>query len=108
MALLAALAARIGGDDALSRALQEIPDQVAFLLGQESWEELAARFANRRNYWFIGGGPNRATAYEAALKMNEANHATTIGLGCEQFMHGPWAAVEATDLLFVVAPPGPS
>jgi glucosamine--fructose-6-phosphate aminotransferase (isomerizing) len=108
MALLAALAARIGGDDELDHAIDAIPDQLAFLLGQESWEELAVRFADRSRYWFIGGGPNRATAYEAALKMNEANHATAIGLGCEQFMHGPWAALDAADALFVVAPPGPS
>jgi glucosamine--fructose-6-phosphate aminotransferase (isomerizing) len=108
LALLAALAARIGADDELARALDEIPDQLAGLLGQESWEELAARFADRRRYYVIGGGPNRATAYEAALKMNEAAHATAIGLGCEQFLHGPWAALEAGDALVAVAPPGPS
>jgi glutamine---fructose-6-phosphate transaminase (isomerizing) len=108
LALLAALAARIGGDDELGGALDEIPDQLAQLLGQESWGELATRFADRRRYDVIGGGPNRATAYEAALKMNEAVHATAIGFGCEQFLHGPWAALDAGDALVVVAPPGPS
>jgi glucosamine--fructose-6-phosphate aminotransferase (isomerizing) len=108
MALLAALAAEVGGNDAIRRQLQAIPDQVATLLGQEAWDDLAARFADRRCFYFIGGGPNTATALEAALKMNEANHARTVGMNCEQFLHGPWAALEAADVVFVIAPPGPS
>src|SRR5205823_4005507 len=108
LALLAALAAAIGDNDDLVQELQAIPDQLALLLGQESWAELAARFADRRRYWFVGGGPNAATAYEAALKMSEANHATALGLGCEQFLHGPWAALEPGDVVFLIAPPGPA
>ena len=108
MALLAALAAEIGGDAEVRQALEAIPDQLALLLGQESWDELAARFADRGRYYFVGGGPNTATAYEAALKMNEANHTTALGFNCEQFLHGPWAALNPEDAVFVVAPPGPS
>ena len=108
MALLASLAARVGGQDDVLRALEGIPDQLALLLGQESWEELAARYTGRRQYVFVGGGPNTATAYEAALKMNEANHTTTVGMNCEQFLHGPWAALDAEDVVFLIAPPGPA
>lgn len=108
MAFLAALAAEIGRDDALRHELDGIPDHLATLLGQEAWDDLAARFADRRQYWFVGGGPNTATALEAALKMNEANHTRTVGYNCEQFLHGPWAGVDADDAVFVIAPPGPS
>jgi glucosamine--fructose-6-phosphate aminotransferase (isomerizing) len=108
MFLLAALAAEMGGDDQIRQALEEVPDHVATLLGQEAWGDLAARFADRRCYYFVGGGPNTATALEAALKMNEANHTKTVGMNCEQFLHGPWAALEAADVVFVVAPPGPA
>lgn len=107
LALLAALAAEVGGDEETRHALDAIPDQLALLLGQESWEELATRFAGRRRYWFVGGGPNTATAYEAALKMNEANYATTVGMNTEQFLHGPWAALGPEDAVFLIAPPGP-
>ena len=106
LALLAALAADLGGDDAIRRALDQIPDHLAGLLGQTSWAKLAARFAERQRYYFIGGGPNTATAYEAALKMNEANHATALGFNCEQFLHGPWSAVNRADVVFLVALPG--
>ncbi len=108
MYLLAALAAEIGGTDDVRRELDGLPDHLATLLGQEAWDDLAARFADRRWYCFVGGGPNTATALEAALKMNEANHATTVGYNCEQFLHGPWAALDAQDVVFVIAPPGPS
>ena len=108
LALLAALAAAIGDDDDIAHEMDAIPDQLALLLGQESWTELAARFADRGRYWFVGGGPNTATAYEAALKMSEANHATALGLNCEQFLHGPWAALEPDDVVFLIALPGPA
>lgn len=108
MALLAALAAEVGGDREIRRELDALPDHLAALLGKTSWEALAARFANRRRYWFVGGGPNTATALEAALKMNEASHVPAVGYNCEQFLHGPWVAVEPDDVVFVIAPSGPS
>jgi glucosamine--fructose-6-phosphate aminotransferase (isomerizing) len=108
LAILAALAAELGEQEEIAGALEALPDQMAVLLGQEAWEELAKRFLDRRRYYFVGGGPNTATAYEAALKMNEANYAATVGMNCEQLLHGPWAAMEAGDMVWLVAPPGPS
>ena len=108
LTLLATLAAALGGNNGVRRQLQEIPDMLALLLGQESWDELAARFADRRTYWFVGGGPNTATAWEAALKMSEAAHAPAVGFNCEQFLHGAWAALEREDVVILVAPAGPS
>jgi glucosamine--fructose-6-phosphate aminotransferase (isomerizing) len=108
MTLLATIAARLGGNDVIAHELDAIPDQLALLLGQESWEDLARKFADRRCYYFVGGGPNTASAYEAALKMNEANHTTALGYNCEQLLHGPWAALDPRDAVFVIAPPGPS
>jgi len=108
LAMLAALAATVGNDDDTAHQLDAIPDQLAMLLGQESWEDLAERFGDRRRYWVVGGGPNTATAYEAALKLNEAAWLPAVGFACEQFLHGPWAALEPEDLVVLIAPPGPS
>ena len=108
LAVLGALAAAVGGDDEFAHAFEPVPDQLALLLGQESWEELATRYGDRRRYWFVGGGPNTATAYEAALKMSETNYATATGFNCEQFLHGAYAAMSEEDLLVLIAPPGPS
>jgi glucosamine--fructose-6-phosphate aminotransferase (isomerizing) len=108
LALLAVLAAEIGGDTEFRHAVEGLPDHVALLLGQESWEDLAKRFAGRRRYWFVGGGANTATALEGALKMSETTYATALGFNCEQFLHGAWGTMTADDLLVLVAPPGPS
>ena len=108
LSLLATLAATTGGRADVARGVDAIPDMLAFLLGQESWEDLAGRYGERRRYWFVGGGPNTATALEGALKMSEASHAPAIGFNCEQFLHGAWVALESEDLLVVIAPPGPS
>lgn len=108
LALLALLAAEVGRDDAFRRAVDGVPDQLALLLGQESWEELAKRFAGRRRYWFVGGGPNTGTALEGALKTSETSGASATGLHSEQFLHGPCAALTSDDLVILVAPPGPS
>jgi glutamine---fructose-6-phosphate transaminase (isomerizing) len=108
LGLLAMLAAAVGKDDALGRAVDALPDQLALLLGQESWEGIAARFGRRRHHWFIGGGPNRATALEGALKLTEAAGVPALGFDAEQFLHGPWAAVDADDVVVVIAPPGPA
>ena len=108
LAVLAMLAAAVGKDDHLGRAVDALPDQLALLLGQESWDELGTRFGHRRQYWFVGGGPNHATALEGALKLTEAAWLPALGLDAEQFLHGPWIAVDREDLVVVVAPPGPS
>jgi glutamine---fructose-6-phosphate transaminase (isomerizing) len=108
LALLAKLACAAGGKAEIARSIDGVPDMLAFLLGQESWEDMAARYGEKRCYWFVGGGPNTATAWEAALKMSEASHAPAVGFNCEQFLHGAWAALERDDVVFVIAPPGPS
>ena len=40
--------------------------------------------------------------------MSEANFTSAMGFECEQFLHGPWAAMGPEDVIFLVAPPGPS
>jgi glucosamine--fructose-6-phosphate aminotransferase (isomerizing) len=107
LALLAHLAARLGADADFVHELGEVPDDVATLLGQEPWEDLAGKYGNRTRCWFVGGGANAAAAAEGALKLQEAAYATALASDAEQFLHGPWAACEADDLVIVVAPAGP-
>ena len=108
LGVLAMLAVAVGHDDAFGRAVDGLPDQLALLLGQESWEELAGRFGDRRHYWFVGGGPHYATALEGALKLTEAAGLPAIGVDAEQFLHGPWMGVERDHVVILIAPPGPS
>lgn len=107
LAMLGHLAAKVG-DAELARAIDGLPDHLATLLGQESWDDLVRKYGDKRRFWFLGGGPNRATAYEAAMKMSEATYANATGYEVEQFLHGLWAALDANDLVVLVAPPGAS
>src|SRR5207237_439302 len=81
------------------RALGVIPDLLALLLGQESWDDLGARLARHRRFWFVGGGPNAATAREGALKLSETAWLPAVAFEPESFLHGPSAALEADDAL---------
>ncbi|HYE93422.1 MAG TPA: SIS domain-containing protein [Terriglobales bacterium] len=108
LTVLAALAAAVGREAAFTRRLEPLADQLAALLGQEPWDELAGAYGGKRRYWFVGGGPNTATAYEAALKMSETNYATASGFNCEQFLHGAYASMTGDDVLVLIAPPGPA
>jgi glucosamine--fructose-6-phosphate aminotransferase (isomerizing) len=107
LAVLVLLAAETGGAEAARRALGALPDQLALLLGQESWDALGARLAARRQFWFIGGGPNAATAREGALKLSETAWLPAVAYDPESFLHGPAAALEPGDAVVLVAPPGP-
>ncbi|MFQ5872954.1 MAG: SIS domain-containing protein [Dehalococcoidia bacterium] len=58
-------------------------------------------------YCFAGWGPNAATAYEVALKVNESAYAITTAFQLEQFLHGPFVATSPGCLATFIAPPGP-
>jgi glucosamine--fructose-6-phosphate aminotransferase (isomerizing) len=64
--------------------------------------------AARRRFWFVGGGPNAATAREGALKLSETAWLPAVAFEPESFLHGPSAALEAEDALVLIAPPGPA
>src|SRR5262249_62205577 len=102
------VAAEVKGAAGPRRARGGLPDLVAFLLGQESWEELGRRLASRRRFWFVGGGPNAATAREGALKLSETAWLPAIAFEPESFLHGPSAALAADDAVVLIAPPGPA
>ena len=108
LAALALLAAETGRADATRRALGGLPDLIALLLGQELWDDLGARLAMRRQFWFVGGGPNVATAREGALKLSETAWLPAVAFDPESFLHGASAALEADDALILIVPPGPA
>ena len=107
LAMLASLAAAIGHDDELGHQL-DAPSGSARLPARSGGVGEPGRALRRAPALLVRGRrPNVATAYEAALKLSEAAWVSAIGLECEQFLHGPWAALEPDDVVFVIAPPGP-
>lgn len=83
----------------------------AAALIEQSWrqaEELAARFATVPRIIVIGGGPEVATANEAALKLTEAADQHADAWQIEEAAHGTWASTREGELAIVLAPRGHS
>ncbi len=116
VALLADLARRVashlpsGAETAQAATeIARLPELLRGALALEGQVKgLASRYRDRRRFWFLGGGPNLVTAYEAALKMMEANYTASTGMQIEEFIHGPISSLDASDVVVVIAPPGPS
>ncbi len=107
---LAMLAVELGGDAAsgLRPALGQLNVLMDWALATESRvRALAQGLAGIRWTAIAGWGANTATAYEAALKLNETSYALAQGFELEQLLHGPFVAFDANDALVVLVTPGP-
>ena len=108
MTALALAASRAPGGERIGRALDALPDAVAKALEREDEvRELVRRFRDFGWYCFAGWGPNASSAYEAALKINEAAYDVTTAFQLEQFLHGPFVATGPRCAVTLVSPPGP-
>ena len=99
MTALALIASRLPGGEETGRELAGLPDKLASALKREAEVmELVAQVREFGWYCFAGWGPNASTAYEAALKINEATYDVTTAFQLEQFLHGPFVATGAAML----------
>ncbi|MEO3432993.1 SIS domain-containing protein [Inquilinus sp. CAU 1745] len=92
LAALLHLTAAWTGDEALTRALTQLPGRLEEALDLD-WSPMVDALADARDLLILGRGTNLAIAQEAALKLKE-----TCGLHSEAFsaaevMHGPVALV---------------
>ncbi len=94
--LAAALGAELGDLDAVADAVAAALDAPA-----------PGVALPERGLEFVGAGPNQWTAAEGALKVREASHVFTEGLGFEQLLHGPGFALRARDALVSLDGGGP-
>ncbi len=71
-------------------------------------DELAEEHLSRGAVGVFGGGPNLATAFEAALKIRETSFLPVLGMETEDFLHGSWQSLDKGSLVFVLATQGSS
>jgi glucosamine--fructose-6-phosphate aminotransferase (isomerizing) len=88
----------------------DIPQSVLSTIEQYEKQvaEIAESYSRVSQYFFLGAGPNIATAYEASLKMKETNYSSSEGMELEQFLHGPWVSLKPSSLVFLISTKGPS
>jgi glucosamine--fructose-6-phosphate aminotransferase (isomerizing) len=105
---LAALKGEPSRSQNLAQNLARIPALMDKILAREDDVRQVAQEAvqQQRRLYFIGAGPNAATAPEGALKAKEAAYVTAEGFELEQAMHGPLVAFESSDLLIPIAVTG--
>ena len=105
LTVLTMLAVALSGGDAAD-SLSNLPDAVQDAISNEDEvKEWAAASTDVQRFYFVGTGTNASTAYEAALKMKEANYTTTEGLHLEQYLHGPFVSTDEGCLVTFIAPP---
>ncbi len=108
MTALAMTASRVEGGGGLAQELKGLPDAMAAALKTEAdVQALVEKVRGYGWYGFAGWGPNASTAYEAALKINEAAYDVTTAFQLEQFLHGPYVATDQRCVVTLIAPPGP-
>ena len=90
-----------------SNGLDEFPEQIADILNrEEDVRGLVGEHNSRRRFVSAGWGPNRANAYEVALKIKETSRADCEGFQTEQLLHGPFCSLDSDCLLTLIAPSG--
>jgi len=70
--------------------------------------DIAEEHQNLNDCYVLGGGPNYATACEAALKFMEASLVKAYPFEIEEFAHGPFIVSDKKTLVIAIAPPGES
>ncbi len=88
------------------RALQDASAQVENLLQatNHSLERLMRRFADVRDFYFIGRGMNFPLAMEGALKMKEISYVHAEGMPAGELKHGTLALIEKDTPVVVICP----
>ncbi len=104
-ARLSALKGRTEVVERLEQGLAQLPTLMEGILAREDAVRQIAQeaVAQQRRLYFVGAGPNAATAPEGALKAKEAAYVTAEGFELEQAIHGPQVAFESSDLLIPIS-----
>jgi glucosamine--fructose-6-phosphate aminotransferase (isomerizing) len=96
-----------GKIELLVRDLQKLPHHVAAVLEtSDEIEELAKRWADVRDYFFLGRSGDFPVAMEGALKLKEIAYVRAEGYAAGEMKHGPIALIEEGVVVVGVATDG--
>ncbi|MBN2425537.1 MAG: glutamine--fructose-6-phosphate transaminase (isomerizing) [Calditrichaceae bacterium] len=79
----------------LINELMSIPDKVSKILEQNDYiREISKKYANERNFLYLGRGYNFPVALEGALKLKEISYIHAEGYPAAEMKHGPIALID--------------
>ncbi len=108
--LIALLAARYQGlsyieGNEIITALKKIPDQVREILAQsEQIRQVAEKYAEYRDFLYMGRLYNYPTAMEGALKLKEISYIHAEGYPAGEMKHGPISLIDENFPTVAIAP----
>ncbi len=85
-------------------ALESVPEKISQVLANaEAIRKVAEKYADAKNFLFLGRGINYPVALEGALKLKEISYIHAEGYSSAEIKHGPIALInEETPSLFIV------
>ncbi len=84
-------------------ALQEIPEKIKLILQQsEQIKELAEKYKNSRDFFFLGRGINFPVALEGSLKLKEITYIHSEAYPGGEMKHGPIALLSPEFPVFAI------
>ncbi|MDP3770088.1 MAG: glutamine--fructose-6-phosphate transaminase (isomerizing) [Candidatus Sungbacteria bacterium] len=89
----------------INAELLRIPELMGAVLAQEvRIRALAEKYAEYKNFFFLGRKYNVPTAYEGALKLKEVSYVHAEGYGAGELKHGPIAMIDKHFPSFCIVP----
>ncbi|MGF7118974.1 glutamine--fructose-6-phosphate transaminase (isomerizing) [Methanobacterium oryzae] len=103
------LAIHMGGKKELLEKLNKIPSYMkSSLQKEEHIKEIAQKYRDAQDFFFIGRGFSYPTAMEGALKLKEITYIHAEGYASGELKHGPLALIDDGVPVVAVVPPGRS
>ncbi len=100
-------AAILADNKELLNTLNEVPDYVSEVLSKEDVvKDIASKYSDVNDFFFIGRGLSYPTALEGALKLKEITYIHGEGYAAGELKHGPLALIDDDVPVVVVLPPG--
>ena len=91
----------------LIKGLLELPELLSVALRQsDAIRGIAERFADRRNFLYLGRGLHFPLALEGALKLKEISYIHAEGYAAGEMKHGPIALIDRHTPVVAIAPQG--
>ncbi len=89
----------------IARELLKLPRLMERIFEQSDMiKKLAKKYANRKNYLYLGRKYNFPIAFEGALKVKEIAYVSAQGYPTGEMKHGPIALVDQESLTILIAP----
>jgi glucosamine--fructose-6-phosphate aminotransferase (isomerizing) len=90
------------------QALEAIPGQIEEVLKQNDFiRQIAKKYADAKNFFFLGRQYNFPVALEGALKLKEISYIHAEGYPAAEMKHGPIALIDEQTPSVVVIPTDP-